>query len=190
LANIRKELVLSFIKKYHPSTIGDLRRRMEDEGIGSSDEVLQEAVRELQLDGSITVDFRISVDSFPSYIGDPYRNWWIFAVIIASVIEPVLVIDQYTTGPLGLVRAIIGLLLLGYLPGYSTVRVLFPGEQVSPLERILLSIFLSLAVSIAIGVVLGFAYLFTGITSTLGSSIYTVLMTLIAAYREYENQRK
>lgn len=190
MANIRKELVLSFIQKYHPSTIGDLRRKMQNEGIGSTDEALEEAVKELQLDGTIDLELIVRTSSFLTYFGDVYRNWWSFAVIVAALIEPVLVVDQFTTGPIGVLRATLGLMLLGYLPGYSTVHALFPGGAVKPLERILLSIFLSVVVSIAVGVILGFAYLFTGVTSTIGSSSYTIIVTLIAVYREYTKQRQ
>ena len=163
---------------------------MENEGIGSTDEALEEAVKELQLDGTINLDLRVKAASFLAYLGDVYRNWWSFAVIAVSIVEPVLVVDQFTTSPLGVLRATLGLMLLGYLPGYSTVHALFPGGTVKPLERILLSIFLSVVVSIAVGVILGFAYLFTGATSTIGSSSYTIIVTLIAVYREYAKQRQ
>ena len=183
LANIRKEIVLTFIEKYHPSTMSELKRRLAENGIGSTEESLLDAIRQLQSDGTVVLGDHLRRDSFLSFLGDVYNNWWIPLVLAVSIVEPLLVYGNPSI--LGPLRAALGLALLGYLPGYATVHALFPGDALKPLERILLSIFLSVVVSIAIGVSLGAVYQFTAINSTLGSSGFTIAVCLVGAHREY-----
>ena len=183
LANIRKEIVLTFIEKYHPATISELKRKLTENGIGSTEESLLDAIRQLQSDGIIALRDSSRQDSFLSYLGDLYNNWWITLILAVSIVEPLLVYDNPSI--LGPLRAALGLALLGYLPGYATVHALFPGGALKPLERILLSIFLSVVVSIAIGVSLGAVYQFTAINSTLGSSGFTITACLVGARREF-----
>jgi hypothetical protein len=183
LANIRKELILAFIQKYHPATVSDLKRRLAENGIGSTDESLLDAIRELQSDGTIMLHDPLRHDSFLSFLTDVYDNWWVLFTVAVAIIEPLLVYgNQSNLSPL---RAVLGLALLGYLPGYATVHGLFPGDVLKPLERILLSIFLSVVISIAIGVSLGAIYEFTAINSTLGSSAFTIVACLVGAHREF-----
>jgi uncharacterized protein DUF1616 len=183
LANIRKELVLTFIQKYHPATVSDLKRRLAENGIGSTNESLLDAIHELQFDGTIVLRDPLRRDSFLSFLADVYDNWWILLIVAVAIIEPLLVYsNQSILGPL---RAGLGLALLGYLPGYATVHGLFPGEGLKPLERVLMSIFLSVVISIAIGVSLGAVYQFTALNSTVGSSAFSIGACFVGAYREF-----
>src|SRR5207245_4001967 len=78
-----------------------------------------------------------------------------------------------------------GLGLLGFLPGYSTVQILFPTNELHILEKLLLSVFLSLVISIAIGAALGAGYFFTGVSSALASTGFVIVATIFASHRRY-----
>ena len=122
-------------------------------------------------------------ESFFGFLSTPSSAWWFYTILLLSLIELVFVAYPDQTSSLQVLRILIGLGLLGYFPGYSTSLVLFPGDQLTALERILLSVFLSVTVSIAIGVILGIGYWFTGIASVVGSVVYTGFSTLLGAYR-------
>ena len=184
MANIRKELVLAYIRKYHPTNIEELRERLEKEGIGSTDETLLEAVGQLKAEG-ITLTLLPKKYSAAKYLADLGNSWWLYATTVITATEAALVIYQVQTGLLSSVRLLFGVALLGYLPGLATTWIVFPGEQLKGFERILMSIFLSVATSIALGVALGAVYRFTGTTSVLLSTFYIVVATLIGGYREY-----
>ena len=188
LTNIRKELVLAYIRNYHPSTIRELEARLNQEGIRSSEEDLFEILRDLQRSGLISLG-RIRYESLTSFLTQPGEAWWVYAIISVSIVEVLLVVFQTQTGALLGLRILFGLGLLGFLPGYSTLRCLFPSDQLSQLEGTLLSIFLSVVVSIALGVILGVGYLLTGISSVTLLSSYTVALTLLAAHRRRSFQR-
>ncbi|HYY91591.1 MAG TPA: DUF1616 domain-containing protein [Candidatus Dormibacteraeota bacterium] len=130
------------------------------------------------------------VGSFTSYLSDLSSAWWFYAILLMSVLEVMFVAYPDQTAALLVLRILIGLGVLGYFPGYSTSRILFPGEQLSDLERILLSVFLSVTVSIVIGVILGIGYGFTGIASVVASTVYTGFSTILGAYRRYSFLRE
>ncbi|MEM1828890.1 MAG: DUF1616 domain-containing protein, partial [Desulfurococcaceae archaeon] len=76
-----------------------------------------------------------------------------------------------------------------FIPGYSLVEALYPREEdLSPLERMALSIGLSLAVVPLIGLILNYTpwgiRLLPIITST---TIFTITILVIAAYRKYNS---
>jgi len=119
------------------------------------------------------------------FLKAPAEAWWIYATIPVSALEVVLVVFQIQTMPLTFLRILFGLGLLGFLPGYSTLRFMFLADKFSQLERILLSIFLSVVVSISLGVILGAGYFFTGASSATVLMSYTVALTMLAAYRRY-----
>jgi len=184
LTNIRKELVLAYIRQHNPSTISELESRLSQEGIRSSEEDLFEIVRDLQRTGLISLG-KTSSESLTSFLSEPSEAWWVYATLSISIVEVLLVVFQTQTASLVSLRILFGLGLLGFLPGYSTLRCLLRTNQFSQLEWILLSIFLSVVVSIALGVLLGIGYLLTGISSVTLLSSYTIAMTLLAAYRRH-----
>lgn len=189
MADIRKELVLSYIQKYRPSTIEDLRRKLANDGIGSTDEALLDAIRELHSDGSLKSHYPHETGSFFSLLGDVYSSWWIYLAAAMSIVELLLV--SYTPSQFFLVfmRMIFGFVILGFLPGYTTVRCLFPGRELREFEQLFLSVFLSVAISIGIGVALGFAYVFTAVNSVLFSTGYIVITSFLAIYRQNVRMR-
>lgn len=184
MANIRKELVLAYIRKYHPTNIEELRERLEKEGIGSTDEALFEAVGQLKAEG-VALTLLPKEYSAAKYLADAGNSWWLYMTFVITAMEAVLVLDQVQTGILSSVRLLFGVALLGYLPGLATTWIVFPGEQLKGFERALMSIFLSVAISIALGVALGAVYRFSGTTSVLLSTLYIVVATLLGGYREY-----
>jgi len=83
------------------------------------------------------------------------------------------------------VRALLGLLLVLFLPGYSLVAALFPRrDDLDGIERIALSFGLSIAVVPLLG--LGLNYTQYGIRLVpvlLGLSLFTVLLAVVAGVR-------
>ena len=185
MTNIRRELVIEFLQKYHPSSVTELRSRLAVEGIRSNDEDLLSIIEELQRDGEIRLLTPVSLDSFPRFLADISYSWWIHVTVLVSFAEILLVLYNVQGPFFGSLRLLFGLGLLGFLPGYATVQILFPKDQLDLLEQILLSIFLSIIVSIALGVVLGAGYFFNPSSGVLLSSTYAIAASVLAGYRRY-----
>ena len=177
------------MRKYRPSTFEDLKRRLAQDGIGSTDDALLDAIRELHSDGTLSLRYFHTTSSFVSFLGDLYHSSWITLAIAVSIIEIPLVAYAVSAAWLLLVRMVFGFLILGFLPGYATVQCLFARNEVKELEQIFLSVFLSVAISIAIGVGLGFGYIFTAFNSVVLSSSYTIVVSLLGSYRQYSRFR-
>ena len=189
MTNIRRELVIDFLQKYHPSSVAELRRRLASEGIRASDDDLLNIIGELQRDGEIHLSIPVSLGSFPGFLSDTRNSWWIYTTVLISLAE-IFLVRYNAQGPfLGSLRLLFGLGLLGFLPGYATVQILFPKDQLSLLEQILLSIFLSVVVSIGLGVILGAGYFFNPTSGVLLSSMYTIVVSILAGYRRYSALR-
>jgi hypothetical protein len=185
LTNIRRELVMEFLQKYHPSSMEELKSKLADEGIRSGDEDLLEVIQELQQDGEIRLLRPTSLNSFPGFLADLSISWWIYATVLVSLAEIFLVPYNPQDSILGGARLLFGLGLLGFLPGYASVQILFPRDQLSLLEQTLLSVFLSVVISIALGVALGAGYLFSPVSGVLLSGMYAIVASLLAGYRRY-----
>jgi len=165
-------------------SIGSIREQLKKKQIDFTDDELVRLVRELGSDGTIVLR-ELEPESFSSYLGENNQAWWLYGVVMVALIESFLVVygsqDQLVTT----LRAILGLVLLGYLPGYSATRAIFPRVQFPFLERLILSIFLSVMVSIGIGTLLGAVFLFQSAANVLLLSSTTVSLALIGSYRSF-----
>ena len=162
---------------------------MAREGIRASDNDLLNIIGELQRDGEIHLSIPVSLDSFPGFLMDTRSSWWIYATALVSLAEIFLVRYNEVGLFLGSIRLLLGLGLLGLLPGYATVQILFPKDRLSLLEQILLSIVLSVVVSIGLGVILGAGYIFNPTSGVLLSSAYAIIVSILGGYRRYSALR-
>ncbi len=127
---------------------------------------------------------------FSSYLTSYQRSYWIYLILVASSVETLLV--EYGSGSTILIafRIALGLLILGFLPGYTSQRALFPVGEITVLERVLLSVFLSIIISISLGTILGFLLVFRPVENAVALNLYIVLTTLLAGYRSSLRQKE
>jgi hypothetical protein len=184
LTNIRRELVKELLDKYHPKSVAELKARLLQDGIRSDDNELFEVLSELQREGRISLVDSGAPNSFPRFIADLDASWWILVSVAVAIVEILLVVGAGSNEVLGILRLLLGLGLLGFLPGYATTKIVFP-RGLATLELILLSIFLSVVISIALGLVLGAGYFFTPLSAVALSSGYTIFSSLLAGFRQY-----
>lgn len=185
MPELTKERIAAVVAKRHPSTLASLKKCLEDERIKVSDEKLLPLIRQMQSEGEIKFYLPAKAGSFEEYITSYSDTWWVYLTIIIAVSESYLVFLESQTVPLLFFRTLFGLGLLGFIPGYLSVRTIFPGRQINILEQLALSIFLSVLVSISIGVVLGLGSFFQPSYNVLLLSLYVLIVAPVAAYRSY-----
>lgn len=176
---------MTVVGKRHPSTLADLKKCLEDEMIKVSDEELLPLIRQMQSRGEITVYLPARASTFEEYLTSYWNTWWVYLAVSVAVSESFLVFLESQTGPLLFLRVVFGIGLLGLVPGYLTVRIIFPGGQINVLEQLVLSVFLSVLVSITIGVVLGIGPFFLPSYNALLVSLYVLAAAPVAAYRSH-----
>ena len=184
----RAELV-DVVRKHHPSTLASLKKYLNEEGIKFIDEELLSLIRQLQSDGTIKLSMK-NVTSFKDYLIDIWNTWWFYLVIIVTVSELSLVLSNAQVGAALFLRNAFGLGVLGIIPGFLTVLVIFPREQINTLEKIALSIFLSVLISITVGVLLGLGPFFQPSNNIIVLTVYIILADVAAGYRSYDFLRK
>ena len=181
---LTKEQLLAIIREQRPSSIATLRSHLKRADLKWSDEELVDLVDQLSSEGSIGFQASVS-SSFPEFLTDPFHSWWVYLVLLMSGAE-LLLVDYGPSNQISvLFRQVLGLALLGFLPGYSTFRVVFPQSELTIIERIVLSIFLSILVSIISGTILGSVLLFKAATTVIVLTAFTFVMTLVASYRSF-----
>jgi hypothetical protein len=185
LPELTKETIAAIIAKRHPSTLASLKKCLEDERIKVSDEKLLPMIKQMQSEGEIKLYLPAKAGSFEEYITSYSETWWVYLTILVAVSESFLVFLESQTASLLFLRIVFGLGMLGFIPGYLTVRIIFPGRQINILEQLSLSIFLSVLISISIGVVLGLGLFFQPSYNVLLLGLYVLTAAPVAAYRSY-----
>lgn len=111
---------------------------------------------------------------------------WFWSVLILSAMTTFLIYFSWVHSILTILRYVLGSLFILYLPGYVVVEALYPSErELSPLERLALSIGLSLAIVPLLGLLLNYTpwgIRLTPVTTAL--LIFIVTIAVVAAYRK------
>jgi uncharacterized membrane protein len=189
LPGLTREQLIEVVKKHRPSSLASLKKSLNAENIKIREEELLQLIKQLQSDGTVTLSIRAAA-SIKEYLTDIWSTWWFYLAIIVSISELALVVLNATTGASLFLRIIFGLAMLGIIPGFLTVLIVFPGGQINTLEKIALSIFLSVLISITVGVVLGLGQFFQPSNNIIILTIYVIVADIAAGYRSYNFLRK
>lgn len=130
--------------------------------------------------------------SFYEYMFRPDYTVWFWTVLglVGLTVISILLTDLVPS--IVYLRYVLGSIYVLFLPGYVTIEALYPyHKELSPLERLALSIGLSLALVPLMGLVLNYTAWGIRLTPILGTtSIYIVVIAILAAYRKYNIIRK
>lgn len=123
-------------------------------------------------EGELELEDLSPPSSFASYLAKPGYSAWLWALLALSTSTAAVVAATEAGLPQLLpLRYVLGAIAVLFLPGYAIVEALYPrGDELSPLERLALSIGLSLAVVPLVGLVLNY--------TPFGIRLYPVLTSL------------
>jgi hypothetical protein len=185
LPELTREELIGIVKQHRPSNLASLKKFLNEANMNVSDEKLLPLIKQLQSEGT----FKLSVQhtgSFNEYLADIWNAWWFYLVIVVTLSELFLVISNSQAGVALVLRILFGLGVLGIIPGFLTVMIIFPGGQIQTLEKIALSIFLSVLISITVGVLLGLGPFFQASNNIIVLTVYVILADVAASYRTYD----
>src|SRR5207245_10823192 len=117
MPRLTRKILLEAIDKYHLESIGSIREHLRGRQIYFADDELVGLVRELGSDGTIVLK-ELKSESFPGYLGENNQDWRLNGVVMVSLGESYQVVYVSQHQLVTPVSAILGVVLLAYLPDY------------------------------------------------------------------------
>ena len=125
---------------------------------------------------------------FIEYLRRPDYALWVWTTLAVIALTLLTIATSDIAPPLKYLRYVLGSVTVLFIPGYVAIEALYPRDKdLSPLERLALSIGLSLAIVPLIGLLLNYTPWGIRLTPILASlTLYTLVVIMIAAYRKYK----
>lgn len=178
------ELISELIAKRHPATIrdlADLLANMEQLEEGA----FLDSIRSMVKKGMIRLGPPSFTGSALDYLMLPAASGWFWMILIFNLVGALTILVVPETYPLSIIRWVVGSLLI-LLPGYTTIKLLFPRSDLLFLQRIALSCGITLVLVPSIGFILNFTpWGIRFLPITLSLSLYIILTAIGGVWREY-----
>jgi hypothetical protein len=194
--NSTKDFIIRIIKEQKPETTQQLIGFLQKNTSLTENEILEllnQLVEEEKIH-FISKQDQVSSSNVSSL--SSFGSAWYGVVIAISIVTTLIVfIIPANWYPFSLVRNILGLIFVLFLPGYAFTKVFFPtnlpiqasSRALDNIERIALSIAMSLALTPIVGLILYYTPLGTGLMPiTLSLLSLTMVLATAAITREYQ----
>ena len=167
----------------------------------ASEEEILNAIAQLQSEGKLRVSPQPPMSpKLSAYLRTGQALWfWITLVCTLSSMGTVFLVPP-DSGPIVIVRNVLGVLFILWFPGYTLVKALFPTSTRSTrtsekdmdiVERVAMSLGLSLALVPIVGLLLNYTpWGITLIPIVLSLTALTLLLATVALLRESQTRNK
>ena len=178
-----EKIIRDYVKSNRENHVENL---VFSQGLGYRRHEVARAIYKLARNGALRLTDPNPPKSFLSYILSIYSLGFAVSVLLIAV----CLISIYASGLtpiLAASRIVLGSLFTLFLPGYSLIEALYPrGDELTPLERLALSIGLSLALVPLVGLLLNYTPWGIRLNPTIASlSTLTLALLLISTYRKF-----
>ncbi len=182
LSSLVKE-IKDHVKSNHVTCVENL---VFSPGLGYRPHEVARALYKLARNGALRLADPSPPKSFAGYFISGYN----IGFAVAALMVAASLLSVYYSGltpALAASRIVFGSLLTLFLPGYSLIETLYPREdELSPIERLALSIGLSLAIVPLVGLVLNYTPWGIRLDPTMAAlSTLTLALLLVSAYRKF-----
>lgn len=184
-----KQSIEETIRTKHPKTVAELFQVLQEDYPSLTKEKVVDAVKRLKEDGKIELELPLlRVENYLQYLQAIPQNIWFYLVIAASIATLAAVYIMPNTYPAVVFRLIMGSIFVLFLPGFVTIKALFPtGKELEDIERFALSVGLSLVITPLIGLLLNFTPWGIRLDPIMvGLSLFTLSVAAAATYRRYK----
>lgn len=172
---ILNQLIYEVIEKEHPENVEELAEIVYAREKEFSKSTIIKYVKKLEEEGKITL------------IGEfvPKKVLWLWIVIGLTLVTNISVFMISEQSVLVPVRWVIGYLFCFFIPGFCSVKVLFPNKELDVIETVLLSVGLSLAILPIVGLLVNFVMGSIALPFILFSLSLLVLTLALTAYLKH-----
>ena len=177
--------ILNTIKHEREVSLEDLVLRLSQK-LDLRDYDLAKRIYRLEKLKLIAIEDPAPPRDYISYMLSHRSLWfWLTVAVVWISLASIYVLPQNT--PLIIIRYVFGALFVLYIPGFTLIKALYPREEdLTPLERLALSIGLSLAMVPLVGLVLNYTPWGIRLTPIAASlALLSMTLALIASIRCY-----
>ena len=187
-----RQSLIEFAEAHQAGTLRDLYEAAKQREPNLSDEKFVNDALDLASEGTLTLEESIPTQlSFPKFLSVWYTNAWLWLVVGVAALTLAAIYLLPAQYPFIAVRWVAGSAFVLFLPGYVTVRVLFPKRELDDIECLALSVGLSLALVPFFGLALNYTpwgIRLDPIIITL--TAYTILTGFAGSWRKYDCLRE
>jgi hypothetical protein len=179
--------LIKLVQTKKPTNVKQLIDLTKSENVFTSEQIITEHILKLVSQGKITLTE--SSTQTPSKLSEYLKtgsSTWFWITIILATATALTIFTISETSALIIIRNILGVIFILFLPGYSLIRLLFPKKELDTIESTALSIGISLALVPMIGLIL--YYTPWGIETTpttLALLTITIIFATAAIVREH-----
>ncbi len=194
--------ILEITKKQNPETVEQLTRQVHEQFPSFLNQQILDEILVLQHEGEIRLSqVQPLPTNFVGYLKTSKSSWyWITLATTLAAVLSVFSIPE-SAYPFVIVRYILGVIFILWLPGYAFIKALFPnrlpvsfarilgtsGRNLDIVERVVLSIGMSLALVPIVGLLLNYTPWGIRLTPvTLSLAALTFAFSTAAILREYQ----
>jgi len=132
-----KQSVEETIRTKHPKTVAELFQILREGHPTVTKEKVVDVVKKLKEDGEIELKLpQPRAENYLQYLQARPQNTWFYLVLAASIATLAAVYIIPNTYPAVVFRLIMGSIFVLFLPGFATIKALFPtGKELEAIER-------------------------------------------------------
>ena len=178
--------VRTTIRRRHPESVRQLAKMLAEDGGTFDEATFLDTIQSMTNDGSLKLSRpSYEIYSVLDYLLAPTVSGWFWLIFWLTLTSTFVVYIVPSLFPLSIIRWVFGFLLI-CLPGYATIKLLFPYSELHLYLKLALSVALSLAVIPILGFILNFTPWGIRFLPVLGSvGAYTIVAASVAAARSY-----
>lgn len=188
-----EEVILALARASPNARVADLydlmRKKKETQNLTSAEFV--DGVRSLASEGKIGTNEAVPRSmTLIGFLTSWYRCIWLYSVIGLSIVTLLSIYVLPQSYPFVTARWATGAIFVLFLPGYVTVKILFPERELHDLERLAFSIGFSVAFAPLLGLLLNYSPWGIRLDPLIvGLTTYTVAIAFGAAWRRFQSLR-
>jgi len=184
---ILRDMIIESIQKYRCKTIRDIVDTLKTQyNITITIDRIQRTVEELQGRNEIILSEPKVQGPFLKYFTRGYASLEFCIIAITVALATITIYLIPPVEPLSTVRIVVGGVFVLFLPGYTSLQLLFPRKELPYTERIALSIGLSFVQTALLGLILNYTWEFGLNVIVISISILTIALALAANYRKFK----
>lgn len=195
------QTIIQVMNERKPQSVQQLKALVKERLFLAGEEEILESILKLQSQGTIKLESQPPPASLKlaTYLKTSQALWYWATIAVATITAATVFTVPEDFYPWSYLRNVLGIIFVLWLPGYASIKALFPvrmpiktsTESLEAIERITLSIGMSIALVPIVGLLLYYTPWGLSVTPIVLSLLaLTVVLATVAIAREHQTKTK